>query len=153
MLIKNYLFCLCYCVCIRVLDGVLPIVFFITSCIIFSISRYQQHYTVIDENDCLRLPTSKTISVFKRSLVLLVVTLLEISSWAFLFAWRLESAILERSKNSTHIPPLYQVIDPGLAFIPRVKHDCKTRRKPLNLPSLHLDLCACSRHQIIYHSH
>ncbi|KAI7874792.1 uncharacterized protein EV154DRAFT_430271 [Mucor mucedo] len=106
--------------CIRVLDGVLPIVFFITSCIIFSISRYQQHYTVIDENDCLRLPTSKTISVFKRSLVLLVVTLLEISSWAFLFAWRLESAILERSKNSTHIPPLYQVVDPGLAFIPRI---------------------------------
>ncbi|GAA5816352.1 hypothetical protein MFLAVUS_009880 [Mucor flavus] len=103
-----------------VLDGLFPILFFITSCVIFSISRYQRQYTVIDDNDCLRLPTSKTVSVFKRSLVLLVVTLLEISSWAFLFAWRLESAILERSKDSTHIPPLYQVIDPGLAFIPRI---------------------------------
>lgn len=76
---------------------------------------------MIDENDCLRLPTSKTVSVFKRSLVLLVITLLEISCWAFLFAWRLESAILERSKDSDKIPPLYQVVDPSLAFIPRVK--------------------------------
>lgn len=106
--------------CYRILDGLFPILFFIISCVIFSISRYQRQYTVIDDNDCLRLPTSKTVSVFKRSLVLLVITLLEISSWAFLFAWRLESAILERSKDSTHIPPLYQVIDPGLAFIPRV---------------------------------
>lgn len=134
----------------RILDGLLPIVFFITSCIIFSISRYQQQYTVIDENDCLRLPTSKTISVFKRSLVLLVVTLLEISSWAFLFAWRLESAILERSKESTNIPPLYQVVDPGLAFIPRVGYNIFCFCMNIN-PSV--ELCACTSHQIIHYTY
>ncbi|KAI9486629.1 MAG: ABC transporter type 1, transmembrane domain-containing protein [Benjaminiella poitrasii] len=84
---------------------------------------------VVNPNDCLRLPTAKTASVFRRSLVLLIVTLLEISSWAFLFAWRLESAILERSKSPPTFssdfetkpppPPLYQIVDPSLAFIPR----------------------------------
>jgi hypothetical protein len=49
-----------------------------------------------------------------------VFTLLEISSWAFLFAWRLESAILDKSGQDGCHPPLYQVVDPGLAFIPRV---------------------------------
>ncbi|KAI8647165.1 ABC transporter type 1, transmembrane domain-containing protein [Parasitella parasitica] len=69
-------------------------------------------------NDFLRLPTTKTVSVFRRSIVLLIVTLLEISSWAFVFAWRLESAILERSKDTR--PPLYQIVDPSLAFVPRI---------------------------------
>ncbi|KAI7898810.1 uncharacterized protein BX663DRAFT_442359 [Cokeromyces recurvatus] len=84
---------------------------------------------VVNGNDCLRLPTVKTISIFRRTLALLIVTLLEISSWAFLFAWRLESAILERSKlpqpifnfnNSNNKVPLYQIVDPSLTFIPRI---------------------------------
>ncbi|KAI9244357.1 ABC transporter type 1, transmembrane domain-containing protein [Phascolomyces articulosus] len=82
----------------------------------------------------LRLPTSKDAHLLRRSLILLVLILLEISCWAFLFAWRLESAILERGKGSndhndnSHRPddnnkcgtPLYQVVDPGLALIPRL---------------------------------
>ncbi|KAG1520063.1 hypothetical protein G6F52_008021 [Rhizopus delemar] len=55
--------------------------------------------------------------MFRTSLSLLIITLLEISSWAFLFAWRLESIILEDKPCKG--PPLYQVINPGLAFIPR----------------------------------
>ncbi|CAO3621386.1 unnamed protein product [Mucor hiemalis] len=106
-----------------ILDGFLPLLFFIISCTLFSIDRYRQYYntTLLDPDDCLRLPTSKTLSVFKRSIILLIVTLLEISGWAFLFAWRLESAILERGDSpNSKIPPLYQVIDPGLSFIPRI---------------------------------
>lgn len=96
-----------------ILDGLLPILAFIISCVLLSI-RQETFAT----NDFLRLPTTKTVSVFRRSIILLIVTLLEISSWAFVFAWRLESAILERSKNTR--PPLYQIVDPSLAFIPRV---------------------------------
>lgn len=78
----------------------------------------------MDPNDCLRLPTSKTVSVFRTSILLLILTLLEISSWAFLFAWRLESAILEKGDSpNSKIPPLYQVVDPALAFIPRVSNN------------------------------
>lgn len=66
------------------------------------------------------LPTVKTASMFRTSLSLLIITLLEISSWAFLFAWRLESIILEDKPCKG--PPLYQVINPGLAFIPRVSY-------------------------------
>lgn len=96
-----------------ILDGLLPILTFIISCVLLSI-RQETFAT----NDFLRLPTAKTVSIFRRSIVLLIVTLLEISSWAFVFAWRLESAILERSKETK--PPLYQIVDPSLAFIPRV---------------------------------
>lgn len=118
-------------ICIyRILDACLPLLFFIISCLLFLTDRYRQYYNtpLLDPDDCLRLPTAKTLSVFKRSIILLIVTLLEISGWAFLFAWRLESAILERggggggggdSPNSK-VPPLYQVVDPGLSFIPRV---------------------------------
>ncbi|KAI9251586.1 hypothetical protein BY458DRAFT_444186 [Sporodiniella umbellata] len=55
--------------------------------------------------------------MFKTSIWLLIVTLLEISNWAFLFAWRLESVILE--DEACKGPPLYQIVDPGLAFVPR----------------------------------
>ncbi|RCI04069.1 hypothetical protein CU098_000751, partial [Rhizopus stolonifer] len=100
-----------------ILDGLFPILFFLVSCIVFIFSRYQTPAHSRHSSDCLRLPTSKTVSVFRRSLVLLIVTLLEISSWAFLFAWRLESAIL--SKKPNHFP-LYQLVDPALACIPRI---------------------------------
>lgn len=119
---NGFIFNSFYVLC-RILDGFLPLLFFIISCTLFSIDRYRQYYdtTLLDPDDCLRLPTSKTLSVFKRSIILLIVTLLEISGWAFLFAWRLESAILERGDSpNSKIPPLYQVIDPGLSFIPRV---------------------------------
>lgn len=96
-----------------ILDGLLPILTFIISCVLLSIRQ-----KTFATNDFLRLPTTKTVSIFRRSIILLIVTLLEISSWAFVFAWRLESAILERSKNTR--PPLYQIVDPSLAFIPRV---------------------------------
>ncbi|KAI8978492.1 ABC transporter type 1, transmembrane domain-containing protein [Pilobolus umbonatus] len=106
------------------LDALLPLLFFTVSCILFSISRYRKSLTrPFVAQDYLRLPTSKSVSVFRRSLLLLIFTLLEISCWAFLFAWRLESAILERSKqpeDECRGPPLYQVVDPGLAFIPRL---------------------------------
>lgn len=96
-----------------ILDGLLPILTFIISCVLLLI-RQETFAT----NDFLRLPTAKTVSIFRRSIILLIVTLLEISSWAFVFAWRLESAILERSRDTR--PPLYQIVDPSLAFIPRV---------------------------------
>ncbi|KAI8367772.1 ABC transporter type 1, transmembrane domain-containing protein [Blakeslea trispora] len=105
-------------------DGALPMIFFIASSLVFIF--YQPKAPSIHPrhpSDLLRLPTSKAVSVFKRSLVLLVLTLLEISSWAFLFAWRLESVILERSKKSPTTepsPPLYQLVDPGLACLPRI---------------------------------
>lgn len=72
----------------------------------------------------LRLPTTKEAIILRRSLLLLVLILLEISCWAFLFAWRLESAILDHAEdpdveNRCGLP-LYQVVDPGLALIPRV---------------------------------
>lgn len=111
------------------MDAILPSIFFIISCTLLTLSRRNNRY-VFNENDCLRLPTTKTVSVFRRSIILLIITLLEISSWAFIFAWRLESVILERSKTPQHkfssnnkIPPLYQIIDPSLAFIPRVNRE------------------------------
>ncbi|KAI8345314.1 hypothetical protein EDC96DRAFT_486829 [Choanephora cucurbitarum] len=107
-----------------ILDGALPVIFFIMSCLAFIF--YQPKTPLIHPrhpSDLLRLPTSKAVSVFRRSLVLLVLTLLEISSLAFLFAWRLESVILERSKKpptSEPSPPLYQLVDPCLACLPRI---------------------------------
>jgi hypothetical protein len=90
------------------------------SILLFGYSRYRDLKSEQQHSDYLRLPTTKKASVFRRSLCLLVFTLLEISSWAFLFAWRLESAILNKSGQDGCHPPLYQVVDPGLAFIPRV---------------------------------
>jgi hypothetical protein len=98
--------------------------FLIASTTLFAIARYYQKPAVqlSQSQECIHnyrlsaATTSKTVSVFRQSLLLLVMTLLEISSWAFLFAWRLESVILEKSA------PLFQVIDPGLAFIPRVSN-------------------------------
>lgn len=106
------------------MDGLLPILTFIISCVLLSIRQ-----KTFATNDFLRLPTTKTVSIFRRSIILLIVTLLEISSWAFVFAWRLESAILERSKNTR--PPLYQIVDPSLAFIPRVSFFSKILKQLL----------------------
>ncbi|KAL9548576.1 hypothetical protein MBANPS3_005610 [Mucor bainieri] len=95
---------------------------FVISCVLLSLHRRHETATFTDNHnsseDLLRLPTTKTVSIFRRSIVLLIVTLLEISSWAFVFAWRLESAILDRSKETR--PPLYQIVDPSLAFVPRI---------------------------------
>ncbi|KAI8089911.1 uncharacterized protein BX664DRAFT_365696 [Halteromyces radiatus] len=55
----------------------------------------------------------------KRILFMLVFVLFEISTWAFLFAWRLESVILDQATDN-HSTALYQVIDPSLAIIPRI---------------------------------
>jgi hypothetical protein len=153
-----YLYIECLHFLCRILDGILPIAFFLISCTLLAISRRQiQSRRPVDENDCLRLPTAKTVSVFRRSLVLLIVTLLEISSWAFLFAWRLESAILERSKmpptssSNSKIPPLYQVIDPSLAFIPRVS-SLKVLITICLLTASLIDLHTNTRHQIIHYA-
>lgn len=84
--------------------------------------------------------------MFRTSLSLLIITLLEISSWAFLFAWRLESIILEDKPCKG--PPLYQVINPGLAFIPRVCHHLNT----LTIITIlfMLVLCFTTCYQIVY---
>lgn len=140
------------------MDAIFPLLFFIISCILLSLSRRNNRH-LLNDNDCLRLPTAKTVSVFRRSLILLIITLLEISSWAFIFAWRLESVILERSRapnnlisSNNKIPPLYQIIDPSLAFIPRVNNNCN-----LTVFSIFLIICCIDLHtnlnyQIIYNT-
>ncbi|KAG2215849.1 hypothetical protein INT45_004424, partial [Circinella minor] len=114
------------------LDAIIPLTFFIFSLAINTYRRYRTwrsaRYRYYDPHS-LRLPTSKDAHLLRRSLILLVLILLEISCWAFLFAWRLESAILERGQGSNNDDdsnnnkcgiPLYQVVDPGLALIPRL---------------------------------
>ncbi|KAJ8657898.1 hypothetical protein O0I10_006426 [Lichtheimia ornata] len=104
------------------LDAVMPLTFLVLS-LAFNIYRHYQNWRSARHRldpYCLRLPTTKDAALLRRSLVLLVLILLEISCWAFLFAWRLESAILERGQGSSKCgTSLYQVVDPGIALIPR----------------------------------
>ena len=131
-LTRAYVYITSFSNCFRSLDAIIPITFFIFSLAINTYRRYRtwrsaryRHY----DPHTLRLPTSKDAHLLRRSLILLVLILLEISCWAFLFAWRLESAILERGQGSNNDDdnnnkkcgtPLYQVVDPGFALIPRV---------------------------------
>lgn len=118
----------------------MPLLFFIVSCSFLTIKYYRVH------DYSFGLPTVKTASMFRTSLSLLIITLLEISSWAFLFAWRLESIILEDKPCKG--PPLYQVINPGLAFIPRVCYHLST----LTIITIFfmLVLCFTTCYQIVY---
>ncbi|KAI8379618.1 uncharacterized protein BYT42DRAFT_333425 [Radiomyces spectabilis] len=113
------------------LDAALPVIFLLFSAIINTCRRYREWrngFFRLPENDTdgLRLPLARPYVLLRRSLLLLVFCLLEISCWAFLFAWRLESAILERdnaelhSSNDACSTPLYQVIDPSVALIARI---------------------------------
>ncbi|KAI9321346.1 ABC transporter type 1, transmembrane domain-containing protein [Dichotomocladium elegans] len=107
----------------RILDAILPAAFVVFSLAINTHRRYRAwrstRHRQLDPHT-LRLPTSKDAALFRRSIALLVLVLLEISCWAFLFAWRLESAILERDNQSPKCgTSLYQVVDPGVALIPR----------------------------------
>jgi hypothetical protein len=73
----------------------------------------------ISDADFLRLPTQKVHTV--RGLCHLSGVLTQIGSWAFVFAWRLESAILEHRQNpSTNDTPLYEIICPALSMLPWV---------------------------------
>ncbi|KAI9031832.1 ABC transporter type 1, transmembrane domain-containing protein [Phycomyces nitens] len=116
------------------LDAVLPFSFLIISLGVNSLRRYRTWRTgglrLTGDADILRLPTTKQAALLRQSLILLVLVLLEISTWAFIFAWRLESAILDRD-NPKHVTnqftlvegcgtPPYQVLDPILALIPRI---------------------------------
>ncbi|KAL0088903.1 ABC transporter type 1, transmembrane domain-containing protein [Phycomyces blakesleeanus] len=117
------------------LDAALPLAFLIVSLGVNSLRRYRTWRTgalrLTGDADTLRLPTTKQAALLRQSLILLVLVLLEISTWAFIFAWRLESAILDRDnpKHATELTsaltercgtPPYQVLDPILALIPRI---------------------------------
>ncbi|ORZ00940.1 ABC transporter type 1, transmembrane domain-containing protein [Syncephalastrum racemosum] len=107
-----------------IFDAVLPVIFLIFS-LFFNVCRRFRSWRLarlrgVDyDAHCLRLPTTKDAAILRRSLFLLVLILLEISCWAFLFAWRLESAILERNPDQCGTPS-YQAVDPVLALLPRI---------------------------------
>lgn len=120
----------------RSLDAVIPLVFVLLSLVVNirrRIRTWRSRRQCRLDPHSLRLPTSKDAAILRRSLVLLVLILLEISCWAFLFAWRLESAILEHgaSFDAACGTPLYQVVDPGLALIPRVRQKYKENKAEL----------------------
>lgn len=132
----------------------MPLTFLVFS-LAYNIHRHYQNWRSARHRldpYCLRLPTTKDAALLRRSLVLLVLILLEISCWAFLFAWRLESAILERGQGSSKCgTSLYQVVDPGIALIPRVSFI--VTRQGFNILYVSVVvLYAHLGHQIIYYT-
>ncbi|KAI7862297.1 ABC transporter type 1, transmembrane domain-containing protein [Spinellus fusiger] len=115
------------------LDAILPSVFLIVSLVIHATRTYRAWKTSglqpRHDMDTIRIPTTQHTVLLRQSLMLLVLVLLEISCWAFLFAWRLESAILDSETSKDIIPWTsrlkecgvfpYHVLSPGLALIPR----------------------------------
>ncbi|CAO3590539.1 unnamed protein product [Absidia cylindrospora] len=106
--------------CIRetVMDIILPMSFLFLS-FGWNIRRHYRTTRSHVDADYLRLPTTQSSFILRRILVMLVFILFEISSWAFLFAWRLESVILDQDSDD-HSTALYQVVAPSLAIIPRI---------------------------------
>ena len=107
---------------IRVFDVVLPLFFVLTSLAVYVHRRYTSYYQIpridISDADFLRLPTQKVHTL--RSLAHLAGVLTQIGTWGFIFAWRLESAILDhhRQNPSQDAPiPLYQIICPALSML------------------------------------
>lgn len=89
--------------------------------LIWNTCRHYKAIHIRGEADYLRLPTADSSSLLRRTLLMLVFILLELSAWAFVFAWRLESLILDRKSIIQHDTTLYETIAPGLAMLPRVK--------------------------------
>ncbi|KAI8341301.1 ABC transporter type 1, transmembrane domain-containing protein [Chlamydoabsidia padenii] len=106
--------------CIRetVMDAILPMAFLFLS-LIWNIRRHYRTTRSHNEADYLRLPTTQSSFILRRILFMLVFVLFEICSWAFLFAWRLESVILDHDSDE-HSTALYQIVAPSLAILPRV---------------------------------
>lgn len=102
---------------------ILPFLFVLTSLAVYIYRRYSMYHQIplidISDADFLRLPTQKIHTV--RGLVHLAGVLTQVGSWAFIFAWRLESAILEHQQNPSQVgSPLYQIICPALSMLPWV---------------------------------
>lgn len=108
---------------ISVFDVLLPFLFVVTSLALYIYRRYSLSHESpridISDADFLRLPTQKVHTV--RGLCHLAGVLTQIGSWAFVFAWRLESSILQHGQTpSTNDTPLYEIICPALSLLPWV---------------------------------
>ncbi|CAO3611821.1 unnamed protein product [Cunninghamella echinulata] len=87
--------------------------------LIWNIFRHYKTTRIVGDTDYLQLPTTNSSSLLRRTLLMLIFVLLESSTWAFLFAWRLESLIWNRN-SIDHDTALYETVAPGLALLPRI---------------------------------